>query len=111
MGLPRLQGFRGDPALHAHLPHRRHLGAHPQSFVPKREDAQRPPRLQHLRECRTDADGAAPPAFCCTLKASPAFQGLDDEKQERGRLLGAYTYDQDGDAVQTFVVSVSGSIP
>lgn len=35
------------------------------------------------------------------------FQGLDDENQERGQLLGAYTYDQDGDAVQTFAVTVS----
>uniref|UniRef100_H3CD45 SUN domain-containing protein n=1 Tax=Tetraodon nigroviridis TaxID=99883 RepID=H3CD45_TETNG len=31
--------------------------------------------------------------------------GLDDENQERGHLLGVYTYDQDGDAVQTFTVS------
>ncbi|XP_056904504.1 SUN domain-containing protein 1-like isoform X5 [Takifugu flavidus] len=31
--------------------------------------------------------------------------GLDDENQERGQLLGAYTYDQDGDAVQTFTIT------
>ncbi|XP_029703698.1 SUN domain-containing protein 1-like isoform X2 [Takifugu rubripes] len=31
--------------------------------------------------------------------------GLDDENQERGQLLGAYTYDQDGEAVQTFTVT------
>ncbi len=35
------------------------------------------------------------------------FQGLDDESQERGTLLGTYSYDKDGDALQTFPVSVS----
>lgn len=35
------------------------------------------------------------------------FQGLDDENQERGKLLGTYTYDEDGEALQTFPVTVS----
>lgn len=37
------------------------------------------------------------------------FQGLDEETQGRGQLLGAYTYERDGDAVQTFTISVSGA--
>ncbi|CAI5657942.1 unnamed protein product [Oreochromis niloticus] len=34
-----------------------------------------------------------------------AVYGLDNESRERGKLLGTYTYDQDGDALQTFAVS------
>ena len=35
------------------------------------------------------------------------FQGLDDEYQEEGKLLGSYTYQEDGDALQTYPVTVS----
>ncbi|KAL7373062.1 hypothetical protein ABVT39_026628 [Epinephelus coioides] len=31
--------------------------------------------------------------------------GLDDESQERGKLLGTYTYDEDGEALQTYAVT------
>ncbi|XP_043109043.1 SUN domain-containing protein 1 isoform X7 [Puntigrus tetrazona] len=31
--------------------------------------------------------------------------GLDDEQQEEGQLLGQFLYDEDGDALQTFLVS------
>uniref|UniRef100_A0A8C1VCI0 Zgc:152977 n=1 Tax=Cyprinus carpio TaxID=7962 RepID=A0A8C1VCI0_CYPCA len=31
--------------------------------------------------------------------------GLDDEQQEEGQLLGQYVYNEDGDALQTFLVS------
>uniref|UniRef100_A0A3P9C6G5 SUN domain-containing protein 1 n=1 Tax=Maylandia zebra TaxID=106582 RepID=A0A3P9C6G5_9CICH len=43
-----------------------------------------------------------------TLHSAPrdfAVYGLANESQERGKLLGTYTYDQDGDALQTFAVS------
>ncbi|XP_026034335.1 SUN domain-containing protein 1-like [Astatotilapia calliptera] len=43
-----------------------------------------------------------------TLHSAPrdfAVYGLANESRERGKLLGTYTYDQDGDAVQTFAVS------
>ncbi|XP_069052960.1 SUN domain-containing protein 2-like isoform X2 [Lepisosteus oculatus] len=30
--------------------------------------------------------------------------GMDDEKQEEGTLLGKFTYDQDGDSIQTFTL-------
>ncbi|XP_063338472.1 SUN domain-containing protein 1-like isoform X2 [Pelmatolapia mariae] len=43
-----------------------------------------------------------------TLHSAPrdfAVYGLDNESRERGKLLGTYTYDQDGDALQTFAVS------
>ncbi|XP_035764695.1 SUN domain-containing protein 2-like, partial [Neolamprologus brichardi] len=45
-----------------------------------------------------------------TLHSAPrdfAVYGLANESRERGKLLGTYTYDQDGDALQTFAVSVS----
>ncbi|CAM4707530.1 unnamed protein product [Leuciscus chuanchicus] len=32
--------------------------------------------------------------------------GLDDEQQEEGQLLGQFVYEEDGDALQTFLVSV-----
>uniref|UniRef100_A0A3Q4B442 SUN domain-containing protein n=1 Tax=Mola mola TaxID=94237 RepID=A0A3Q4B442_MOLML len=43
-----------------------------------------------------------------TLRSAPrdfSVYGLDDERQERGELLGSYTYDQDGEAVQTFAIA------
>lgn len=43
--------------------------------------------------------------FCSAVCFCP--QGLDDESQERGTLLGSYSYDQDGEALQTFSVAVS----
>lgn len=39
--------------------------------------------------------------MCVVLK------GLDDEWQEEGLMLGQFTYDEDGDALQTFSVTVS----
>lgn len=35
------------------------------------------------------------------------LQGLDDEYQESGTLLGAYEYDQEGEPLQMFPVMVS----
>ncbi|XP_026206311.1 SUN domain-containing protein 1-like isoform X2 [Anabas testudineus] len=43
-----------------------------------------------------------------TLLSAPrdfGVYGLDDENQERGKLLGTYTYDEDGEALQTFPVT------
>uniref|UniRef100_A0A3Q3A4F9 SUN domain-containing protein n=1 Tax=Kryptolebias marmoratus TaxID=37003 RepID=A0A3Q3A4F9_KRYMA len=34
------------------------------------------------------------------------FQGLRDESQEEGKLLGSFTYEEDGEDLQTFSVSV-----
>ncbi|XP_029383500.1 SUN domain-containing protein 1-like isoform X2 [Echeneis naucrates] len=45
-----------------------------------------------------------------TLSSAPrqfSVYGLEDEDQETGKLLGAYTYNEDGDALQTFAVTVS----
>ncbi|XP_005752840.1 SUN domain-containing protein 1-like [Pundamilia nyererei] len=47
-----------------------------------------------------------------TLHSAPrdfAVYGLANESRERGKLLGTYTYDQDGDALQTFAVSEENS--
>uniref|UniRef100_A0A3B5L092 SUN domain-containing protein n=1 Tax=Xiphophorus couchianus TaxID=32473 RepID=A0A3B5L092_9TELE len=38
------------------------------------------------------------------------FQGLKDEDQDRGKLLGNYTYDEDGEDLQMFIISVSESL-
>lgn len=38
---------------------------------------------------------------------SVCFQGLDDEYQEEGKLLGQYTYQEDGDSMQNFPVMVN----
>lgn len=35
------------------------------------------------------------------------IQGLDDEYQEEGKLLGQYTYQEDGEALQMFQVMVT----
>ncbi|XP_044193547.1 SUN domain-containing protein 1-like isoform X5 [Thunnus albacares] len=43
-----------------------------------------------------------------TLHSAPRdfnVYGLDDESQERGKLLGTYTYDEDGEALQTYSVT------
>ncbi|XP_054622702.1 SUN domain-containing protein 1-like isoform X7 [Dunckerocampus dactyliophorus] len=43
-----------------------------------------------------------------TLRSAPrdfSVYGLDDESQERGTLLGSYTYEEDGDALQTYSVA------
>ncbi|XP_023257034.1 SUN domain-containing protein 1-like [Seriola lalandi dorsalis] len=43
-----------------------------------------------------------------TLRSAPRrfdIYGLDDESQERGKLLGTYTYDEDGEALQTYPVT------
>nr|XP_033466609.1 SUN domain-containing protein 1-like isoform X6 [Epinephelus lanceolatus] len=37
--------------------------------------------------------------------------GLDDESQERGKLLGTYTYDEDGEALQTYAVAEENDQP
>lgn len=34
------------------------------------------------------------------------FQGLEDEYQEEGQLLGQFTYDQEGESLQMFHVPV-----
>lgn len=109
LGLQRFQRFPGDPALYAHLPHCHHLGAHPQSFVTEREDGQRPQRFQRSRECELTQTERHRLLSVGHWRAS-CFQGLEDENQERGQLLGAYSYDLDGAAVQTFAISVSALI-
>ena len=40
-------------------------------------------------------------------EVSVLLKGLDDEQQEEGQLLGQFVYEEDGDALQTFLVSVS----
>lgn len=35
------------------------------------------------------------------------IQGLDDEYQEEGKLLGHYTYQEDGESLQSFPVLVT----
>ncbi|XP_071318824.1 SUN domain-containing protein 1-like isoform X11 [Trachinotus anak] len=43
-----------------------------------------------------------------TLRSAPRHfnvYGLDDESQDRGKLLGTYTYDEDGEALQTYPVT------
>uniref|UniRef100_UPI0037E98165 SUN domain-containing protein 1-like n=1 Tax=Semicossyphus pulcher TaxID=241346 RepID=UPI0037E98165 len=43
-----------------------------------------------------------------TLRSAPrdfSVYGLEDEGQERGKLLGTYTYDEDGESLQTYPVS------
>ncbi|XP_042253000.1 SUN domain-containing protein 2-like isoform X5 [Thunnus maccoyii] len=43
-----------------------------------------------------------------TLHSAPRdfnVYGLDEESQERGKLLGTYTYDEDGEALQTYSVT------
>ncbi|XP_041818702.1 SUN domain-containing protein 1-like isoform X2 [Chelmon rostratus] len=45
-----------------------------------------------------------------TIRSAPrdfSVYGLDDEGQERGKLLGTYTYDEDGEALQTYPVTES----
>lgn len=36
-------------------------------------------------------------------------QGLDDEYQEEGKLLGHYTYQEDGESLQSFPVMVTNN--
>lgn len=38
---------------------------------------------------------------------SVCLQGLDDEYQEEGKLLGQYVYEEDGESLQTFPVMVT----
>jgi len=40
-------------------------------------------------------------------KVCVLLKGLDEEQQEEGQLLGQFVYEEDGDALQTFLVSVS----
>uniref|UniRef100_UPI003AACB371 SUN domain-containing protein 1-like n=1 Tax=Centroberyx gerrardi TaxID=166262 RepID=UPI003AACB371 len=43
-----------------------------------------------------------------TLRSAPrdfTVYGLDDESQDNGKLLGSYTYEEDGEALQTYTVS------
>lgn len=35
------------------------------------------------------------------------LQGLEDVSEEAGELLGTFTYEEDGEALQTFAVTVS----
>lgn len=51
--------------------------------------------------------GALSGCRVCLILNRFCFQGLDDESQEEGELLGTYTYDEDGEALQTFAVTVS----
>uniref|UniRef100_A0A672FT88 SUN domain-containing protein n=1 Tax=Salarias fasciatus TaxID=181472 RepID=A0A672FT88_SALFA len=48
---------------------------------------------------------SAPRDFSVYVRAGAA-PGLDHESEERGTLLGTFSYDQDGDALQTFLVTV-----
>lgn len=58
-----------------------------------------------------------PMSFCvkkwCIVTCGTVFkscclylQGLDDEYQEEGKLLGDYTYQEDGESLQIFPVMV-----
>ncbi|KAG5854089.1 hypothetical protein ANANG_G00033830 [Anguilla anguilla] len=42
---------------------------------------------------------------------SPPFPGLEDEAQEVGEVLGQYTYQEDGDSLQTFPITVQSVQP
>lgn len=43
----------------------------------------------------------------CSILIGFCFQGLEDPSEENGQLLGSFTYEEDGEAVQTFAVTVS----
>lgn len=45
----------------------------------------------------------------CSKCRHLCLQGLDDEYQEEGKLLGDYTYQEDGDSLQIFPVMVKYS--
>lgn len=107
LGLQRLQWSGGDPFVHERRPHWLFTGAHPQSSGSEWESAQRSPRLQRLRKSRhTDHTEAGQRQNSHVWRL---FQGLQDEEEEEGQLLGTYLYDEDGDALQTYSVSVSNS--
>ena len=53
------------------------------------------------------AERCCPDVKLCLILICLCSQGLDDESQERGELLGTYTYDEDGEALQTYPVTVS----
>ncbi|XP_026170566.1 SUN domain-containing protein 1-like isoform X2 [Mastacembelus armatus] len=55
--------------------------------------------LEHIPKALAPSGAlhSAPRDFCVF--------GLDDESQERGTLLGTYTYDEDGEALQTYPVT------
>uniref|UniRef100_A0A7N8YFZ9 SUN domain-containing protein n=1 Tax=Mastacembelus armatus TaxID=205130 RepID=A0A7N8YFZ9_9TELE len=57
--------------------------------------------LEHIPKALAPSGAlhSAPRDFCVF--------GLDDESQERGTLLGTYTYDEDGEALQTYPVTVT----
>lgn len=40
-----------------------------------------------------------------------SVKGLEDEEQEEGQLLGQYVYQEDGDALQTYPVTVRENAP
>lgn len=107
LGIQRLQGLFGDPPLHEDLSHRLLPGTHSQSTSTKWDAAQRPPGVQRL--CKSvPADGTN--VFMKSFVLWTVYfvpQGLKDASEEKGKLLGVYTYNQDGDALQTFVVTVS----
>lgn len=41
------------------------------------------------------------------MSRSGSSQGLDDEYQEEGKLLGHYTYQEEGESLQSFDVTVT----
>ena len=49
--------------------------------------------------------GHAMAPICVSVCLCP--QGLGDEYQEEGKLLGEYVYQEDGDSLQTFPVMVT----
>lgn len=61
----------------------------------------------YVRERRRQNDAVWMCSLCLMLNGWFLCQGLDDEGQERGKLLGTYTYDEDGEALQTYPVTVS----
>lgn len=63
-----------------------------------------------------EQEGGFPPRVASTclragssLHPSLSFQGFDEDLQQEGTLLGQFTYDQDGEPIQTFYFQVQDS--
>lgn len=50
--------------------------------------------------------GALVPGDGSSLHPLFSFQGFDEDAQQEGTLLGQFTYDQDGEPIQTFYFQV-----
>lgn len=77
----------------------------------------RPPAVPRVGgdQCGTGREDAAPQAPGCASEGclpafSRSFQGFDENLQQDGTLLGQFTYDQDGEPIQTFYFQVEASV-